>query len=144
MRTPEAMTCYRISRSIFAAALLVQYGLEQSQISAQSGRGSFTVDANLVLIPVTVTDRQDRPITGLTQDNFQVYEAGSLRSITSFSSEDALASIVLVFDQSRSMKSKLRDARVASSARKQKQRASGQPADAYRHSPLTSHDIHPP
>ena len=110
------MTCYRISRSIFAAALLVQFGLEQPQISAQSGRGSFTVDANLVLVPVTVTDRQDRPITGLTQDNFQVYEAGSLRSITSFGSEDAPASIVLVFDQSRSMKSKLRDARAAAQA----------------------------
>jgi Ca-activated chloride channel family protein len=100
---------------MFAAALLV-LGLGQPQISAQSGDGSFTVDANLVLVPVTVTDRQDRPITGLTRHDFQVYEACNLRSITSLSTEDAPVSIVLVYDQSRSMKSKLRDARVAALA----------------------------
>lgn len=107
------MMCNMISRFMLAAALLIPFGLQEPRSSAQTGRGSFTVDANLVLVPVTVTDRQDRPITGLTQHNFQVHEAGEPRPIATFNTEDAPASIVLVFDQSRSMKSKLRDARAA-------------------------------
>lgn len=112
---PETMNCPKLSRCVLAA-LMMQFGLGQSRIPIQPERGSFAVNTDLVLVPVTVTDRQNRPVVGLMQRDFQVYEAGDLRAITSLSTEDAPASIILVFDQSRSMKSKLRDARAAALA----------------------------
>src|SRR5215467_6365869 len=46
-------------------------------------------DANLVLVPVSVTDGMERFVKGLSRDNFQVYEGKTPQQIRSFSSEDA-------------------------------------------------------
>jgi VWFA-related protein len=64
---------------------------------------SIRVDANLVVVPVTVKDRQDRPITGLDRTAFHVFEDKLEQKIVSFSSEDAPLSVGIVFDCSGSM-----------------------------------------
>jgi Ca-activated chloride channel homolog len=71
------------------------------------------VDSNLVLIPVTVTDRRDRTITGLDREHFRIFEDKVEQAITHFASDDAPVSIALVFDCSGSMEPKLDRARAA-------------------------------
>ncbi|MGB8259889.1 MAG: VWA domain-containing protein [Terracidiphilus sp.] len=69
------------------------------------------VNVELVLVPVTITDPMNRLVTGLEQEDFQVFENGGQQKITSFASEDAPVSIGIIFDLSGSMTSKLIRAR---------------------------------
>jgi Ca-activated chloride channel family protein len=69
--------------------------------------------ADLVLVPVTITDGFDRPVMGLDQDNFQLYENKKPQQIKHFSSEDTPVSIGLIVDMSGSMKDKLERTREA-------------------------------
>jgi VWFA-related protein len=77
---------------------------------------SIRIDADLVLIPVMVTDRQDRLITGLEKDHFKVFEDKIEQTITHFASEDVPVSIGIVFDCSGSMGAKLAKSRAAVAA----------------------------
>jgi Ca-activated chloride channel family protein len=74
---------------------------------------SLKVDVDLVLVPVTVTDRQDRPVLGLEKDNFTVFERGNQQVIRHFSSEDAPVSLGIIFDTSSSMYGKMERSREA-------------------------------
>jgi Ca-activated chloride channel family protein len=65
------------------------------------------VDVNLVLVPVSVTDPQQRLVTGLQSNNFQVLEGNKPQEIRHFSSEDMPVSVGLVVDTSGSMKDKM-------------------------------------
>jgi len=69
------------------------------------------MNVDMVLIPVTVTDPMNRLITGLEEDDFQVFESGIQQQIKTFASEDAPVSIGIIFDLSGSMTSKLIRAR---------------------------------
>jgi len=71
------------------------------------------VDADLVLVPVTITDPMNRLVTGLDKDNFEVYENKNRQQIQHFSSEDAPISMGIIFDMSGSMGSKIDRAREA-------------------------------
>ena len=64
-------------------------------------------DVKQVLVPVTVTDAWERPVTSLSQDSFRLLEDGVPQQITSFSQEEAPISLGLVFDSSGSMKNRL-------------------------------------
>jgi Ca-activated chloride channel family protein len=70
-------------------------------------------DVNLVLVPVSVTDPLQRLVTGLGQDNFQVFEGKKPQEIRHFSSEDAPVSVGIVLDSSGSMKDKMERVREA-------------------------------
>ena len=74
---------------------------------------NIRIDANLVLIPVLVTDRNDRLITGLEKEHFKVFEDKVEQVITQFASEDAPVSIGLLIDCSGSMGPKLARSRAA-------------------------------
>jgi Ca-activated chloride channel family protein len=69
------------------------------------------MNVDLVLVPVTVTDPMNRLITGLEQEDFQIFESGAVQQIKTFASEDAPVSIGIIFDLSGSMTSKLIRAR---------------------------------
>jgi len=71
------------------------------------------VEANLVLVPMTVTDPMNRLVTGLEAPNFQIYDNNLGQTIKSFSTEDAPVTIGVVFDLSGSMQSKFARARKA-------------------------------
>jgi Ca-activated chloride channel family protein len=71
------------------------------------------VDVNLVLVPVTVTDPDNRLVTGLEKENFEVLDSGALQTIRHFSSEDAPVSIGVIFDVSGSMANKIDKSREA-------------------------------
>lgn len=63
--------------------------------------------ADLVLVPVTITDPMNRLVTGLEKKNFQLYEGSTPEQIKTFSSEDAPVSLGVIFDSSGSMRSKM-------------------------------------
>jgi len=71
------------------------------------------VDVDLVLVPVTITDPQERLVVGLDQKNFAVFEGKNQQEIRHFSREDAPVSLGVIFDMSGSMNSKIERAREA-------------------------------
>jgi len=68
---------------------------------------------DLVLVPVTITDDFNRPVIGLEQENFQVFENKKPQEIKDFSSVDAPISVGIILDTSGSMAYKLERARDA-------------------------------
>jgi Ca-activated chloride channel homolog len=75
--------------------------------TARSYAPILRLDLKLVLVPITVTDATDRPVTNLTRDRFRVLEDGVEQSIRTFSEEDDPVSLGLLFDSSGSMKGRL-------------------------------------
>jgi Ca-activated chloride channel family protein len=65
------------------------------------------------MVPVTITDNLNRPVTGLDRDNFQVFENKRPQEIKNFSSEDTPVSMGIIIDVSGSMSNKLERARDA-------------------------------
>ena len=63
----------------------------------------LTVNVELVLVPVTITDPMGRLVLGLERENFQVYEDRQLQSIDHFSGGDVPVSLGVIFDASGSM-----------------------------------------
>jgi Ca-activated chloride channel homolog len=76
-------------------------------------RSPIRLGVNLVVVPVTVTDRDGMSIVGLDRTSFSVFEDGAQQPIASFSSEDTPCSIGVVLDVSGSMKSRMSEARAA-------------------------------
>ena len=71
------------------------------------------VDVNMVVVNVTVTDSFDRIVTGLDQENFQLYDEKVEQKIVAFSEEDAPISVGMVFDCSGSMGDKIQKSKEA-------------------------------
>ena len=71
------------------------------------------VNVNMVLVPVTVTDPMGRLVTGLSQENFRLFDNKDEQRIRSFSNEDAPVSVGIIFDLSGSMSDKIRRSRDA-------------------------------
>jgi Ca-activated chloride channel homolog len=80
---------------------------------AYSGASLIHTRVDLVMVPVTITDGLNRPVIGLDQENFQLFENKKPQEIKNFSSEDAPVSIGIVLDVSGSMGYKLERAREA-------------------------------
>jgi len=74
---------------------------------------AIAVKAELVVLPVRVMDGNGDFISGLSQDNFRVYEDGRLQRINLFQREDTPVTVGLVVDHSRSMGPKLAEVATA-------------------------------
>jgi Ca-activated chloride channel family protein len=70
-------------------------------------------DVRLVLVPVTVTSGNGRPLDNLRKQDFRLFEDNVEQRITYFGSEDGPVSVAIVLDLSSSMRRKLADAREA-------------------------------
>ena len=77
------------------------------------GRPVFASRAQLVLVPVTVTDSKGATVNGLSRDAFALSEDKVTRPITSFSEEDDPVSIGVIFDASGSMRESLDGAKTS-------------------------------
>jgi len=75
--------------------------------------GLIRTSVDLVLVPVSITDGLHRPVIGLDQGNFQLFEGKKPQEIKHFSSEDTPVSIGILVDTSGSMSYKLERAREA-------------------------------
>ena len=102
--------------TIFSAVVLVlalSAIIKAQEPSAQKKDQTLKVDVDLVLVNATVTDPQNRYVTGLEPDHFQVWEDKVEQKIAYFSAEDVPISLGVIFDISGSMKDKLSAARDA-------------------------------
>ena len=79
-------------------------------------KADIRVDSALVLVPAQVTNTFGAPVTHLQKEDFQVFEDGIEQPITNFSFEDAPLSIGLLFDNSGSMRNKMKKATEAAAA----------------------------
>lgn len=78
---------------------------------------TFRVGVDLVHFAVVVTDKEGQPITGLTQDDFEILERGKPQSIRFFAAGDTAIAPPLhlgfLLDSSGSMESDMKDVRTA-------------------------------
>jgi Ca-activated chloride channel family protein len=101
---------------LFLAPLLFFLGIAGSPQSLSTERSTsmdsqakIAVTANLVLLPVKVTDARGTFVSGLRLQDFRVYEDRQLQKVTVFEDGDIPVTVGLVVDHSRSMGSKLPD-----------------------------------
>ena len=81
--------------------------------SQENSPPSIHVNSNLVVIPVTVVDRDDRSVIGLNKNSFRLYDEKAEQVITHFWMEDGPIAVGFLFDASSSMARKIRKAREA-------------------------------
>ncbi len=74
---------------------------------------TLRIDTSLVLVPVSVCDPTNRPVTGLEREHFKLFDDRVEQTVTHFSMDDEPVAVGLVFDISGSMGPKLRVARMA-------------------------------
>jgi Ca-activated chloride channel homolog len=117
LSVPSILDCskYLLERHrLFLAPLLLFLGItgySKSLITVGSatvaGQANIAVAANLVLLPVNVTNARGTFVSGLKSRDFRVYEDGKLQDLTVFEQGDTPVTVGLVVDHSRSMGSKL-------------------------------------
>jgi Ca-activated chloride channel family protein len=87
-------------------ALLAQ---ENPQVKKQGKDGkeyTLSIDALEVQLPISVLDKEGRPVDGLKQEHFQIFEDKVQQAIKTFRHEDIPLSLGLVIDNSGSMRNK--------------------------------------
>jgi VWFA-related protein len=102
--------------ALFAATVVVSaQGVQQSappasqqqpkpQQPQQEGQAfKFRTGVELVNVNATVTDQSGRFVSGLTQNDFRVYDDGQLQTVTHFSAERVPVSLGILLDTSGSM-----------------------------------------
>jgi Ca-activated chloride channel homolog len=113
----------RIAQFLFVlcGALVATYGqvaVSRRKPAVPDGtkpRATLRVDSNLVLVPVSVCDPTNRPVTGLEREHFKIFDDRVEQTLTQFAMDDEPVAVGLVFDISGSMGPKLRLARLAAS-----------------------------
>ena len=64
---------------------------------------TLRITTDLVQVPVTVTDKLGRPVTGLGKENFRVFDNKVEQFITRFAMDDEPVAVGFVFDVSGSI-----------------------------------------
>lgn len=94
----------RKARILFSLWLVATAGAAlRAERNEDTQRPIFRADADLVSLDVTVTDKNRKPVDGLTKDDFLVYEDKTQQNIAFFSHEQKPVSWGLVLDRSGSM-----------------------------------------
>jgi VWFA-related protein len=81
----------------------------ERSLAGMDAQTKIAVSANLVLLPVKVTDARGTFVSGLKMEDFRVFEDGQLQKLTVFEEGDTPVTVGLVVDHSRSMGAKLSD-----------------------------------
>jgi Ca-activated chloride channel family protein len=106
-----------ILRLVVILALIATVASAQDvKAPARNSTQTLKIDVDLVLVHATVTDPQNRYVTGLEQEYFQLWEDRIEQRIDYFSSEDVPVTVGIIFDVSGSMKDKISTARDAAVA----------------------------
>src|SRR5260370_30006536 len=92
-----------------AAITLLIFGITTpAQKPKEPEDKDFTIrsDVRLVLLDVSVRDAAGGFVSGLSKDNFKVYEDGKPQEITQFANQDIPVTVGIVVDESGSMRPK--------------------------------------
>jgi len=82
-------------------------------LHAQTDDEPITVESSLVVINATITDVKGKPVMGLKQSQFQVFEDGKEQKIDFFAAEKTPFAAVILLDSSGSMEQRVSLARSA-------------------------------
>src|ERR1700739_1249509 len=88
---------------------MVPAALSQKPPDSNSRDFKLSVDVDLVIFNVTVTDTKGRSVKGLSKDDFRIVESGQDQTIQFVRPEDTPATVGLVIDNSGSMRRKRQD-----------------------------------
>jgi VWFA-related protein len=83
-------------------------GQDRQQLQKQQPDKPFTLPVDIleVQLPISVLDKDGRPVDGLKAENFQIFEDKVQQTIKTFRHEDIPLSLGLVIDNSGSMRNK--------------------------------------
>jgi VWFA-related protein len=85
------------------AGVVLTVGLTAARVSAQTERDeTIRVETSLVSVPVIVSDRQGRYISGLSKENFAIFVDGKAQETAFFAAEEEPLRIAILLDTSRS------------------------------------------
>src|SRR5213078_1117680 len=99
-------------RTIFAIGIFLSSFVLLAQDRAQPQKSdkdkgyTLSVETLEVQLPISVLDREGRPVNGLTKENFQIFEDKVPQTIKTFKHEDIPLSLGLIIDNSGSMRNK--------------------------------------
>jgi Ca-activated chloride channel homolog len=96
-----------------AAVVALIWGVERAPLSAQPQRPAFRAGVDLVSLSVTVVDSEQRYVTDLDRDDFDVFENGVRQRLTFFGQTDVPLALALLLDTSASMEGSLATAQEA-------------------------------
>jgi VWFA-related protein len=100
LRMQDQRSFFTLCRLLVLFAFCVTLGVVNA--SAQDVDDVVRTDTSLVQLHVGVVDKQGRPITSLTRNDFVIYEDGVKQTIQSFEPTEAPFSLVLLLDMSGS------------------------------------------
>jgi len=104
--TVSGFSRFRPSTSLLLISTLAgAYGLAGLRAPRPNNPGPQVLwsEADLVVLPVSVTDHKNNFVAGLTQDDFQVFENSQPQTISHFDHTDLPVTVGLVVDSSGSM-----------------------------------------
>ncbi|MEO8128887.1 MAG: VWA domain-containing protein [Bryobacteraceae bacterium] len=96
---------FRLAMALCAAS--VACAESAGRVPGLVGGSVFPAESRLILVPVTVVDRNGASVLNLRQDQFRVFDNAEQLPIVSFSREEAPVMLGVVLDLSGSMKSKI-------------------------------------
>lgn len=116
----KAIKLLSVCIALFAGPRSVGQSLpayERRVLPAEIDKSTIQVRKNvdLVIVPVTVLDRSQRSVSGLSSDQFRVIEDKASQTIRYFSNEDEPIALAVVLDSSASMARRFEDVKLAAS-----------------------------
>ena len=93
--------------ALTAAVPLALRGAQQTAPAAAAQPPSFRAGVDIVSLNVTVTDPQQKYVTDLMQDDFQIFEDGVKQDVTLFNRTNLPIALALLVDTSASMENRL-------------------------------------
>jgi VWFA-related protein len=97
----------------FRGQVAIQPRLKLASAEEAWPKANIRSDTNLVLVPVTVCNTMNQPVTGLEKEHFKIFDEKVEQTISHFAMEDEPIAVGLVFDVSGSMGNKLHESRQA-------------------------------
>ena len=91
---------------LLSSLVLLAQDKSQPQKSDKDKGYTLSVETLEVQLPISVLDKEGRPVNGLTKDHFQIFEDKIQQTIKTFKHEDIPLSIGLIIDNSGSMRNK--------------------------------------
>jgi Ca-activated chloride channel family protein len=91
---------------LLSSLVLLAQDKSQPQKSGKDKGYTLSVETLEVQLPISVLDKEGRPVNGLTKDHFQIFEDKIQQTIKTFKHEDIPLSIGLIIDNSGSMRNK--------------------------------------
>ena len=98
-------TVFALVICFFSVAVLAQ---DKTQLQKNEKDKGYTLSVETleVQLPISVLDKEGRPVDGLTKEHFQIFEDKILQTIKTFKHEDIPLSLGLIIDNSGSMRNK--------------------------------------